>query len=205
MLTFRSSESYWINRYKKGGNSGSGSYGKFALFKADFINKFVETNKIRTIIEFGCGDGNQLTLAKYPSYTGFDISPDAIAQCKKMFEGDPSKKFYVLSEYKGQDADLTLSLDVIYHLIEDDVFKTYMQTLFSSSRQYVIVYSSNVDSHSLSSPHVKHRQFTYWVKTNLPEWELIRQVPNLQTDHPKPAVITKADFFVYQKNNGVSN
>jgi hypothetical protein len=61
MFAFKSSETYWIARYKRGGDSGRGSYGKLAQFKAGVINKFVEANKINTIIEFGCGDGNQLT------------------------------------------------------------------------------------------------------------------------------------------------
>lgn len=42
-------------------------------------------------------------------------------------------------------ADLSLSLDVIYHLVEDEVFETYINTLFKSARRYVIIYSSNSD------------------------------------------------------------
>src|SRR5262245_61047310 len=86
MLACKSSENYWIERDKRGGDSGRGSYGNLTQFKADVINQFVEENHIGTIIEFGCGDGNQLALAKFPSYIGFDISPDAIMQCKRIFK-----------------------------------------------------------------------------------------------------------------------
>ena len=54
--------SYWENRYKNNGNSGAGSYGRLAEFKADVINNFIAENKITSVIEFGCGDGNQLSL-----------------------------------------------------------------------------------------------------------------------------------------------
>jgi hypothetical protein len=45
-----------------------GSYGKFAAFKAEVLNAFVQEMRVDTVIEFGCGDGNQLTLARYPLF-----------------------------------------------------------------------------------------------------------------------------------------
>ena len=62
------SKKYWEKRYLKGGDSGDGSYGKLAEFKAKVINRFVKENEIKTIIEWGCGDGNQLTYMNYPNY-----------------------------------------------------------------------------------------------------------------------------------------
>jgi hypothetical protein len=67
-LFFPGSGKYWDNRYKKCGNSGAGSYGKLAEFKADILNKFISKNNIQSVIEFGCGDGNQLLLANYQCY-----------------------------------------------------------------------------------------------------------------------------------------
>ena len=74
---FRGSDSYWKERYKAGGNSGPGSYNKLAVYKSDILNAFVHDQDIKTVIEFGCGDGNQLKTATYPSYVGYDISPEA--------------------------------------------------------------------------------------------------------------------------------
>ena len=37
-------------------------------------------------------------------------------------------------------AELALSLDVIYHLVEDTVYESYMGQLFDSATKYVIVY-----------------------------------------------------------------
>jgi len=97
------------------------------------------------VIDFGCGDGNQLSLANYSKYIGFDVSPTAIKVCKKRFAHDNSKSFFLYGSLCFVDnhnifqADLTLSLDVIYHLIEDDLFNDYMISLFSSSKRFVII------------------------------------------------------------------
>lgn len=50
---FSESGSYWENRYESGRNSGDGSYGALAGFKAEILNKFVDDNAIQTVIEFG--------------------------------------------------------------------------------------------------------------------------------------------------------
>ena len=196
LITFKSSEKYWINRYKEGGNSGYGSYGKLARFKADILNDFVDKNSVNTTIEYGCGDGHQLSLAKYPHYIGYDISPAAIWHNKRTFIDDRTKYFYLLDDYKGEKADLTLSLDVIYHLTEDDVFEKHTTLLFQSSLKYVIVYSTNYDYYSFFDPHIKHRHFTKWVEINLPGWKLINHIPNKFSR--RYLGNSKADFFIYQ-------
>ena len=159
---FPGSEDYWIQRYNSGGNSGAGSYNKLAEFKAEIINEFIKNNNIETIIEYGCGDGNQLKLAEYPSYIGFEISPKAIKLCQDIFEHDKTKSFRLMTEYKGETAQLTLSLDVIYHLVEDDIYYSYIERLFNSSKRFVIIYSSDYDEGK--EYHEKRRQFTKWVK-----------------------------------------
>lgn len=74
-----SSAAYWEQRYRAGGHSGAGSYGRLAAFKADFLNALIRDNAIATAtaIEFGCGDGNQLALLDIPDYVGLDIAPAA--------------------------------------------------------------------------------------------------------------------------------
>ena len=62
-LVFTDSGSYWEQRYVRKRTSGAGSYGRLAVHKAEVLNQFVTDNNIDTVVEFGCGDGNQLTLA----------------------------------------------------------------------------------------------------------------------------------------------
>lgn len=111
-------------------------------------------------------------------------------------------KLFILSKkYNAQKADLTLSLDVIYHLVEDDVFENYMHLLFDSSKKFTILYSTNFESNSIRSPHIKHRHFTEWIRGNLPDWNLISHMKNEYSDSGdyKSTDTSKADFFFYQK------
>lgn len=179
-----------------GGNSGKGSYGKYAAFKAGVINDFVLRNRINTVIEYGCGDGNQLRLVHYPAYTGFDISDKAVALCQAIFAKDATKKFSLMGDYKRETAELTMSLDVIFHLIEDDVFVDYMDRLFDSSERFVMIYSSDTDVNPAHlAGHVRHRNFSRWVGETRPEWTLMERIPN--------ATDSFADFFMYERKSGV--
>ena len=164
---FSGSQDYWKKRYLLGGNSGKGSYGESAEFKSRILNQFVRENNIRSVTEFGCGDGNQLTYADYPRYIGLDISKQAIKISSALFDKDSFKKFFVydpdeIEKNKQKfSADLVISLDVIFHLVEDDVYRKYLANIFNCARQYVAIYSSNEEAHGLlHSRHVRHRKFT---------------------------------------------
>ena len=200
---FPGSAAYWQQRYFKGGNSGAGSYGNLAKFKASIINKFVKNNNIYSVIEWGCGDGNQLSLAKYNSYVGVDVSREVIKLCEKKFKNDRSKKFYVNDEVSilpEDKYDLSLSLDVIFHLIEDDMFESYMTNLFSSSNKFVIIYSSNNDKLLDPAIHVKHRKFTNWISINAKSWSLMQKINNKYPwDLDNNTLTSFSDFYIYQK------
>jgi hypothetical protein len=139
-------------------------------------------------LELGCGDGNQLALSTYPRYIGLDVSPNAVRRCIDKFRGDASKSFFLYSADCFHDplgvlaADCTLSLDVIYHLIEDEAYEAYLDDLFGSARRYVILYSSDSSmplplmAHDV--PHVRHRPLSEDVARRFPSFRLIRHVPN---------------------------
>ncbi len=196
---FPGSERYWNSRYSAGGTSGSGSYGKLAEFKAEIINTFVQQHAIERVIEFGCGDGNQLRYARYPSYLGFDISPDAIARCRALFAGDASKEFRLVRDYDGERAPITMSLDVIYHLTEDDVFDGYMSRLFDASDRFVIIYSTDQEQQAAPPSHVRHRQFTRWVAAQRPSWSLVQRLRNRYENVAVEAGGSPAEFFIFER------
>lgn len=199
-INFKSSD-YWEKRYKKSGNSGAGSYGRLADFKAEIINEFIERKGVKTVIEFGCGDGNQLNLLKVPSYCGIDVSEGIISYCKKKFKDDKTKKFITVNEYSRQTAELSLSLDVIYHLVEDEIFTDYLKNLFNSSTRYVIIYSSNTEKGLLNSAHVRHRRFTSFIDSNLKSWKQIGYILNKFPFDPSDSENTSpADFYFFEKN-----
>jgi SAM-dependent methyltransferase len=201
-MRFPGSSSYWEERYRAGGTSGAGSYGRLARFKAEILNDFVAQQNIASVVEFGCGDGAQLTLARYPIYVGIDVAASSIALCRARFAGDATKRFYLAGDLPNPDTgfDLALSLDVIYHLVEDAVFNTYMARLFAHSGRFVAIYASNTDRKT-DSPHVRHRQFSRWVDRNAPQWRLWRHVPNRYPFDPaEPDDSSFADFYFFRRD-----
>lgn len=204
---FPGSQSYWERRYEQGGNSGDGSYGILAEFKAEVLNNFIAENGINSVIEFGCGDGHQLGLLHCERYTGIDVSPTAIQTCTTKYGSDPTKYFLLAAPgTRYPSAAMAMSLDVIYHLVEDDVFETYMETLFASAERFVVIYSSNgnpVWPKGFSKPpHVRHRRFTDWVNQNARDWKLLRKLPNrypLAYDSAGNEQGSFADFYFFGK------
>lgn len=176
-VSFGGSASFWERRYASGGWSGPGSYGELGRGKAAFLNSFVADRQIESVIEFGCGDGNQLLLAEYPKYIGLDVSKSAVDICIGKFNNDDSKSFFLYDGRRYVDrcgamkAELALSLDVIYHLVEDEIFEIYMRHLFAAADRYVIIYATNGGIRD-DAPHVTHRAFTSWVDDNCAEWQL---------------------------------
>lgn len=175
-----------------------------AQFKASVLNNFVELNNISTVIEWGSGDCNQLTLANYKYYIGYDVSQTAVNICKKKFFNDSTKEFYYLSENYINDrkADLSISLEVIFHIIEDKAFDLYMNNLFNSSNKYIIIYSSNSNNRK-SGMFVKHRKFTDWIDKFMSKtWRMIKYIPNKYSMNSKfNGTKSYSDFFIYEKIN----
>lgn len=189
------SQAYWEARYRAGGNSGSGSCGALVRYKADVINAFVADNGIASVLDFGCGDGNLLSLLQVRGYIGVDVSPTALACCITRF---PHHRFVPLETVDTVPAaELALSIDVIFHLVEDAVFARTIHALFVHATRFVLIYASNVDA-GWPAPHVRHRRFTEHVAASQPGWRLLAHLPNpFPFEARRPTETSFADFFVY--------
>ena len=196
---------YWENRYADGGTSGAGSYGRLAAFKARVLNAFVAEQAVGSVVEFGCGDGNQLALAAYPAYVGLDITAGAVALCRERHGRDLTKRFFRY-EPEAFPADnpwlrgeLALSLDVIFHIVEDRLYELYLGHLFDSASRYVIIYSSNTEADS-GVAHVRHRKFTGWVRRNRRDFVLEGHIPNAYPFDPgQPDTTSFSDFYIFKR------
>lgn len=197
-IVFGDSGRYWERRYAKGGTSGPGSYGAAATWKAESVNAWVRDLGVTSVIDYGCGDGNQLMLADYPRYLGLDRSASAIRRCIGLFETDETKSFLrydppTLADPAGWlRADLALSMEVLFHLVEDRVFEDYLNRLFDSAERFVVICSSDVDIDQ-ASPHERHRQFTTWVSERRAEWQLEARVD------PPAGVDLLSSLFLYTR------
>ena len=168
--SFTNSTDYWQKRYFFGGNSGKGSYGDEAIFKAEKLNKLISRFNFDGVIELGCGDGNNASYYQTEHYFGFDISFDAIKICKKKFSGNNNFQFFEIDEkycckireikntYKLKN-ELAISFDVIFHLVEDDIYFDYLDKLEVASNKNLLIYSTNYDKFEKSA-HVRHRLYS---------------------------------------------
>ena len=196
---FRSSSRYWERRYRRGETSGAGSYGRYAAYKAEVLNAFVAANGIARVAEFGCGDGNQLRAFRFAHYLGTDISPAAVEMCKARYGADGTKAFLVNTGAETAAAirrfspELTVSLDVIYHLVEDDVFEEHIASLFGLSSRYVIIYATNFDKRH-DALHQVDRKFTDYIGEKIDGWRLKEVLTN-----PHKGPETQSDFYIYEK------
>jgi glycosyltransferase involved in cell wall biosynthesis len=196
---FRSSSHYWEQRYSVGESSGVGSYGRFAEYKAEVLNGFIAEYNIRKVADFGCGDGNQLKLLNCPEYLGLDVSPAAVEKCRASYRHDQTKTFLVntgpeaMAKVRAFGPELTMSLDVIYHLVEDETFERYLTNLFAVSSRYVVIYSTNFDKR-YEFPHQLDRKFTDYVAQHMPGWRLMKVLPNPHKGHD-----TQSDFYIYER------
>ena len=144
-----------------------------------------------------------MSLANYKNYIGFDVSQTAINICKNKFYNDSNKTFIHLTDniINYKKADLSISLDVIFHLLENNVFESYMNNLFNSSNKYVIIYSSNYDKKRYKI--VRHRKFTDWIDQYLSSsWKIKEYIPNKYPRGSKFSGTTSyCNFYIYEKIN----
>jgi SAM-dependent methyltransferase len=162
---------YWEDRYRAGGNSGAGSYGLLAEYKAEMINEFVKKNNVGRVIEFGCGDGNQLNLYKFNTYLGLDISEKSIELNMERYSDDHTKSFmrYDPSHFANGGflkADLVICIDVLYHITDESDFKKTLCDIFDCSSRYVVLYTNTkIFEGGKTSNHIKDRDIFPYLRS----------------------------------------
>lgn len=148
------SKDYWDSRYKKGYNSGGGSYGEALNKKLDWLKGL----DITSIYELGCGDFNLgwRLLQWYPdvTYKGTDISEVIIERNKEIA---PKHTFQVGSEVES--ADLILCVDVLLHVLEDSEVEELLQKLEKNWTKYLCITAYERDEDL--KHHVRIRKFDY--------------------------------------------
>lgn len=197
-FTFKGSTQYWVDRYANGGNSGAGSNGRLQDYKAKFINEFIQHQGITSVLDMGVGDGSFAKMVMVDKYHGYDISNDVIRKCNDMSTMGIINNRYTFG-VSPIFANLVLSLDVIYHLTEDEVYYDYLQDLFQYSTKYVIIYGYEHND-GKTWAHVKPRFFTLDIQKAFPEWELVAMHhPPYTWDENDKANTTKSRFYIYKK------
>lgn len=172
------SNRYWEMRYQHKGTSGDGSYGQKAEFKGKIINQVIDKFHIKSITDYGVGDGNQLKYLNIYNikYVGLDVSKTAIDNCLKLH---PNKRLVQINDQTDMTqfkSELVLSCDVIFHLVDDCIYYQYMKNLFDMSTKYVLIHS--VDNDFVEADHVRFREFSSFIIRNYPQWRKIDTINN---------------------------
>jgi SAM-dependent methyltransferase len=117
------------NIYAKGvwGNgSGAGSDPTNVEEYVRFLQDFIRTRGIRSIVDCGCGDWQLMRNFDLAGvdYLGIDLVPDVVARNQSEF-GRPGVRFELgnFSEMELPSADLVLCKDVLQHLPDQNVFR----------------------------------------------------------------------------------
>lgn len=169
--------SYWERRYRDGRSSGAGSEGQTAADKAEYVNNFIQSLDVESVIDWGVGDGTVLDgITRDVRYLGLDVSGTIVQKLKRRFASVPSWEFQAVTENHDvpyESYELSLSMDVLFHLVDDKDYWAYLNNLFSSASRYVIIYSTNYGP-DRTARHVLRRRFTPDVAAAFPEWEMLR-------------------------------
>jgi len=145
---------YWEDRYREKLGSGEGSRGDLLDFKAKFLNGIFADFGVESVFDFGCGDGYLANLLTCRRYFGVDISAEAVKQCRELvkkpdfvfeqgrFEDYKScgieKK---LTERWGAKADAMLCIDVLYHIMDEELATHVLTVMFGSKPKVVVLYT----------------------------------------------------------------
>jgi hypothetical protein len=181
-------ERYWDRRYETGRTSGAGSEGYAAQVKAEYINSVVADWGVKSIVDWGCGDGEVFRqITDSVGYTGVDISLVAISRLATWY---PDRTFHHLpSAPDGLEADMAMSLDVIFHLPSDRDFVAHLHQVFGSARQLVLIHATDHDG-GRTAKHVRWRRWTPSIPRG---WRVV----------DRPGDPTREGFYLVERSGGV--
>jgi len=155
-------QKYWEERYKKGQNSGAGSYGSNADFKAQHVNKIIDKYQCVDMVDYGCGDGNQLSLFTPIPYMGLDVSATIIRKNEEKYKNDRLKKFGCLNMkenvFELPSADLVTCLDVLFHVCKEEDWLKLIDMICNSILKVGVIITNTEEIEEEYFPHVNFKR-----------------------------------------------
>lgn len=188
---------YWEETYRSGETSGRGSYGVLAEFKAEVVNGLIQREGIHRVIEFGCGDGNQLQYMNYEDYLGVDVAASSVKRCASQFAKDSSKSFMLYTPglwiNRGfLQADLTVCLDVLYHITDETDFRNTLYDILHSSTAWVVLYTRLKENGNPGIDTIQDRNLFEYL-FDYPDFKVHEIIPRRYPDQ------SSADFVILRR------
>ncbi|WP_369321771.1 class I SAM-dependent methyltransferase [Mycobacterium adipatum] len=113
------SERVWVN------GSGSGSAPENTEPYRSFLQEFLESKRIRTVFDLGCGDWQSSRLINWcgADYVGFDIVRDVVESNRRLYGAEQVRFEYLADEADLPAGDLLIVKDVLQHLPNPDIHR----------------------------------------------------------------------------------
>lgn len=129
---------YATHEWKGGSLSGPGSDPERTLEFRNFLENFIESKNIRSIVDFGCGDWTYAKLMDWKGahYIGIDVVDTVVQRNRELYES--ARVQFLLRQSLDApmpQAELFVAKDVLQHLPTEDVHKVLA---IASSYQYCI-------------------------------------------------------------------
>lgn len=177
---------YWEEHYRRGGDSGEGSSGAVRDYKWQVISKF---SKLQDVIDIGCGDLQLWEGRGCVNYLGLDISPTVI---KKNQEKRPDWKFIVFDSSASLPlkADTVLCLEMLFHVLDEQVFIKTIKNLCEYSSNWIFIYTW------------KENPFADWHIRKQAVWNLCKRVKFLKAFRMLFRYDTDGIYQKYRKFDG---
>lgn len=106
------------------GGSGEGSFPVHTRGYVRFLERFIRHNKIRSVLDFGCGDWQFSRSVDWQGarYTGVDIVPPVIERNRAAFQREGvAFALYTGNADELPEADLLIAKDVLQHWSNDTI------------------------------------------------------------------------------------
>jgi SAM-dependent methyltransferase len=184
--------------------SGSGSDDEHSVPYINVISEFIQANKIKTVVDLGCGDfriGRRITETSQVSYTGVDVVKDLVKYNNRNFKRENIRFLYKnIVKDKLPDGELCLIRQVLQHLSNNDIkaivdkCKKYKYLIITEHLPLSLTNEPNIDK----QPDAGIRYYAgSGVYLDLPPYnkkvkELLSVFPE---DHPNSKIVTYQIFL----------
>lgn len=128
--------------------SGAGSTLENTVLYRQFVDDFISSNKIKSILDLGCGDFEVMRTLKNignVKYIGIDASKYIINKNKRLY-GDFNKIFVhgTIADMNLPNYDLVIIKDVLQHLSNENIIKILDRM---KTYKYIIIVN-DIDNHT---------------------------------------------------------
>ena len=139
-----SSFDYWKTRYKSGQDSGN-RLDKYVTYKSDYLNALIKDNDLKSVLDFGHGDGTVASRLEVDEYVGLDIAGAELQQRVSQLSWAAKSKQLITTRFDDYETDklfdVVICMDVLYHILkhEEAYLRATLAKIVQMSKQYIVI------------------------------------------------------------------